>query len=581
MKKGEQLSPLEMAEFDSLEKEQLSKPQNLYIAGPRPNYKSQGQGVLNVPKDKMAEFKAKYLPMLENELAGSSGMVETILNRMRLDPKYPPQVIAALESRAEPLTTFAAYNLMTWLNDRRYGFGPDPEFNLLVDKDGQPLEKIDPEENKIRRFWKVEWFLKSAAQIGFNDVLSRRRREKGQMGLVGTLDAPVGDTGKTGAGQVTAGQKPKEILELPAKRRWLNSDPGSVARAGQKTNSLLTGFTNEFFAQKRVQLLRKFQGMPEIESDLKKAEKEIDQALQMAIELYNKYDKEYEASIPDELEREAVVMQKVHEALSKHESVSHLGIEDVMNKAKTLIAAGKTTEDDMQLKQEMDNWMNEFIKTPENKPISIPAWNENTKKAVSTATTIVPSELPAHPHAIAQIIAHVYQNRPKLVLDALKQWGARAYEKVVDMHDDVEKESSQIQEEWKEEMAYWEQKLAQEFKLKEPSQTTQTPQQPAAQPAAAHVPAAAAKAPGHSLPELLNWAGKVASVDDILKVGQALLDKKNELLAQKGSAAQVHQVIKAIRDRRQFINAGSSPQEYNVMNQLMHLLSDLEAAHEE
>ena len=79
MERGEELSPSEMAHLDSLEKEQLSKPQYQYAAGPRPNYKSIGQGVLDIPKDKMLAFKEKYLPMLQAELKGHEGMVEQIL----------------------------------------------------------------------------------------------------------------------------------------------------------------------------------------------------------------------------------------------------------------------------------------------------------------------------------------------------------------------------------------------------------------------------------------------------------------------------------------------------------------------
>ena len=489
---------------------------------------------------------------------------------MSKDPKYPPQVILALENRVDPLTTFIAYNLMTWLNDRRFGFGTDPEFNLLVNEAGKPI-KIDSEENKIRRLWKVEWFLKSASQIGFNDVLSRRHREKSSMGLIGTLDNPIGDTGKTGAGQVTASQKPGEIYDLPAKRRWLHSDPGSVARAGQKTHSFLTGLTNQFFAQRREQILRSFGGLPAVESDLKKAEKQIDQALQMAIELYQKYDKEYEASYPDELEREKVIIKKVQEALSKHESISHVGIEEVISKAKTLIAAGKTTEDDLKIKEAMDKWMAEFLSIPPDKPINITAWNEMTHKAVPTATAITPSELPPHPHGIAQVIAHIYMNRPKLVLDALKQWGGKAYEKILDAHG---YEKNKAQEAWQEELAHWDEKFATEFKYQTP---TKIQQQSATTPQA---PAVAAKSVGQTLSDLFSWAGKFESLEDMLRVGNALLAKKDELMAKKGSAEQLNHAINAMLQRRKFVQGNSTPAEYKMLGDLRSLVYELQTAHE-
>jgi hypothetical protein len=566
---------------EELGKDQLMKPQNLYAAGPRPNYLSQGQGVLHIPPEQMGAFKAKYLGKLMTDLLGDktegagqgyegNGLIDKILKRMRRDPKYPPQVIAALESRATDLATFAAYNLLTWLNDPQYGI-KDPEFNLLTH------ENVDEEENAIRRAWKVEWFLKSAAQIGFNDVLSRRRREKAGMGYIGTLDTPVGDTGKTGAGQVTAGQKPKETHDLPAKRRWLNSDPGSIARAGQKSHSLISQ-SEEFFAQRRRQLLRKLQGMPGIESDLQKAEKAIDNALEMSIELYQKYDKELEASIPDEIQREEEIMKRIHAALSKHESLSHSQIEDVMAKTKTLWTAGKTDADDLKIKEAMDNFMNEFMKVPQGKGIRIPVWNDMTKQAVASAKEIVPSEIPAQPHKVAELIAHIYQNRPKLVLGALKQWGYKVYEKIADMHDDIEKETSQLQEEWQEEMAKWENEFAKEYKFKpeEPIAMPKPQQQQATQPQPV-----AAKALTQSLPELFALADKVGNVDDMLKLGQALLDKKTELIAQPGSAVQLEKAIEAMRQRRKFfINTPGSPQEYKIMNQLLpHLVAELEAAH--
>jgi len=563
-------------------------PLRTYAAGPRPNFLTQGQGALNVPEDKMGEFIKEYYPKMMFELIGdrtegagegyeSKGKIDRFLDSMQRNGRHPPQVIKALRAKDTELATFAAYNLLTWLNDPRYGI-KDDRFNLL--KDYKP-EDIDEEGNAIRRGQKVEWFLLSAAQIGFNDVLSRRHRKNFGVGTTAELSA-ANASGKSSEGEVEEGaqklQGKVQHIDLPAKRRWLHSDQTSIARRGQKLHKV-SAQAPEFFTLRRRQILQRLGKVPQVEADLKSAEKKIQDAIELSIEVYQKYDDELKATIPNEEKREPEVLKHVAEALKKHASFSDMEIEDVVQRTKTLASVNKPSAHDIKLKETMDKWMDDFMHLSSKESMKAVVWNPQMMQAVQTGGEVGPSKLPPTAHAVAQMIAMLFEE-PKLILGALKQWGFQAYQKVVDIHDEIDKTDEELQADWQAEMSKWESKFSQESKMaqQQQQQPTQMPQQPQA---VAQPQAQAAKALSQPLPELFGMANTINSTEDMLKLGNALLSKKAEMLATPGSAQQLRQVLNTIKQRRPLFAKGLPPkEEYLLFNkQLPEILGELEHAH--
>lgn len=606
----------------------LASPNLIYAAGPRVNYKSPASGVLNVPPDKMSEFVKTYIPKLELELEtgvpirgpkdtplsqnelddiakkfkgdssdkskGTGGKMGKLLDQMERSgggADYAPQVIDALRTRIDSLTKFAAYILLTFLNDRRYGI-KDERFNLLTtplnDENGQPMKEhpIDLQANENMRTQKIQLFLRSAAQIGFDDVIeSRKMREKFGIGpTVQSISALQASGHEISQDQLDKMKESGGKISRAAKRRWLKSSQHSVARAGQKLHSA-TAALPEFLELRRNQILNSLKKSPQAVVDLEAAEKEIANGVEVAIVIFNKYDKELQSQIPDEDERENEVMKRVQGELAKNPNlnVSDVNMEAILNRTRTRAGAGKGPNPE-KIVGPMNAWVEAFLNLDKNKSIKLQTYDENEHKIVPTHEEVTPALMPVQPYKILNLIYELYQY-PKLVLDATHKYGFKMYEKVYNSHDysslTPQKKAmydADMKEEWDEEVAKWEKSLM-NYAVPAPTATTATTAPTPMPQQAAQPQQAAAKALG-PLDNLFTMVPKVNNSADLLKIGHDLLAQRAEMMAQPGSGQKLHQAVTTLKNNREFFAKGLPPkEEYTMFKQLAELVWELEAKH--
>jgi hypothetical protein len=579
--------------------DKLAKPQNLYGAAPRPNYKSVAQGNLQVPPSKMEDFLKKYKGKVYSELMGdwtpdtgqgyqSNSPMERYLRGMAATGKIPAQVVMALRDNLDKLAEFATYNILTFLNDKRFAFGQDEEFNLL---NNVRDPDINEDENRERRLEKGKVFLWNAGAIGMKDSISRRNREKHGVHTVGDIDAPT-KSGKSGAGEVAEGSQKDRIqhINLHATRRWLNSDHGTeeekedvspFARAGHKvhTGIVQTSKAPEFFRMRRNQILAKLGGSPTAAAALNSAQKKLTDGMEIAIEVYNKYDTDLASSIPDAKKREAAVLQHVHDALKQGGTYTDREVEDIAQRARTLATADKPSEYDNYIRREMDAFMDKFIKTDE--PMSVPHYNPMSNEIEETPTKLSPAILHPDPRMAAIFIKglYVYNN---LTREALKKWGYQLYDAIVNSHN-IDKREEKVREEWETE----EQK--QLAGLAGPGTTqaqekpsTPGPQRLSPQQQQAQSQADAARLMAEPLPTLLSMANSISNLDDMVRLGSALLGKRKDLMAMPGSAHVLQTALTTLRQRRmKFMHEPSTSEETELfLRQLPALVKELGQAHQ-
>lgn len=574
--------------------DKLSKPQNLYAAAPRPNYKSVSQGNLQVPPSKMEDFIKKYKGKVYSELMGdwtagtgqgyqSNSPMEKYLRGMAASGKIPAQVVIALRDNLDKLAEFAAYNILTFLNDKRFAFGQDDEFNLLsnvYDPD------IDDDANKDRRLEKGKVFLWNAGAIAFKDAISRRMREKHGVHGISDIDAPT-KSGKSGAGEVAEGSQKDRIqhINLHSTRRWLNSDHGAeeeredvspFARAGHKVHAgiVKTAQAPEFFRMRRNQILAKLGDSPTAAAALNSAQKKLTEGIEMAIEVYQKYETELEASIPDPKKREAVVLQHVHDALKQGGTYSDREAEDIAQRARTLATADKPSEYDNYIRREMDSFMDKFIKTEQ--PMNLPHYNPMSNEIEETPKKMSPASLHPNPTMAAIFIKglYVYNN---LTREALKKWGYHLYDAIVSSHN-IQKDEEVVRAEWEKEE---QQQLA---GLAGPGTTqvqekpaTPSPQRLSPQQQQAQGQAQAARLTAEPLQTLLGMANSIGNLDDMIKLGTALLGKKQELMAMPGAGHVLQKALDTLRQRRmKFLHDPATSEERDLyLRQLPALVKQL------
>src|SRR5581483_5751620 len=113
------------------------------------------------------------------------------------------------------------------------------------------------------------------------------------------------EEGKSMAGQLTkGGGKYKEIPQDPV-RAQLHTQAGSLIPGSQKGHKLFDKL-GHWLATNRSGILTRMKNSPVAQQDLKLADKHIMQALQLSMDLYEKYHKELSATIkdPDKLDAE-------------------------------------------------------------------------------------------------------------------------------------------------------------------------------------------------------------------------------------------------------------------------------------
>lgn len=535
-------------------------PRSIY-GGFRPNFKSVGQGALNVPPEKMDDFVKEYYGKLFFELTGdttpqagsgyqSKGKIDRILRGMEKSGDYPKEVIEGLRSKINDLATFCAFMLMTFLNDRRYGI-KDDKYNLLANV---PESEIDPKYNERMRLQKVQWFLKSAAQIGHGDTLTRRYREKFGVPSVQALS----QIGEGGYDAEDIGGKGKKKLSMRNRRRWLRPTDSSIGRPGQKWHSI-TAEVPEFFKLRRNQILARLPGSVIANQELTAAEIRLNQSVENAIALYNKFEQELAGKITDPDKREAEAIKMLQDALAKNSDHSEMERDEIINKTKTRVQAGKLPPHAEKLRSAADQWMEKFLSldTSKDQSIRLIAYDENTGSLAETGTTVTPAGMPDKPFSAAMLISEIYQY-PKMIADALHKYGLRVWEKIHDAHEvegmtahQQEEDYKQMQAAWADEMKKWQAKLGEYNVSVEPMPMPQQ-QQPAAQ-----MPqAAAAKAIG---PDHFGWVNTVNNGQEMMQKGQELLAKEAELKQIPGAAQQVNQALHTLRKRRPTFMKGLPP----------------------
>ncbi len=110
---------------------------------------------------------------------------------------------------------------------------------------------------------------------------------------------------------------------------------------------------------------------------------------------------------------------------------------------------------------------------------------------------------------------------------------------------------------------------------KEPAAPSAPPPGPTPMPAAPAEPATQA---AKSIPDLFNAATNVNSVEEIMQIGNALLEKKNELLTMPGAANKLFDAIKTMRKRRQtIVTTPPSPTEHKMWTQLNNMVGEIHA----
>lgn len=528
-------------------------PQNVYAIGHRPNYKSVGQGKLDLDPEQMEAFIQEYRPKIFAELFGdktpgkqgeeSKGKLDKYLAYMKKSGNYAPEVIDAMIMRAESLAIFATYYLLTWLNDPLLGI-KDPKFGLLAQEDES---EIDPETNEQRRIGKMQNFLRSVAQIGFNDVLSRRRRERYGVAKISSLDAPVGDTGKSGAGEVASGQKGKvQHLDDSAVRRWLHSDPSSAARAGQHVNKIAAN-TEEFFATKRNFILQKLGGSAYAKNDLTNAEKKIDVAVKTSIQLYTKYNEELASKYPDPKDadkKEEAVMKLVHDnlptAIANMGNYSGTEMENILAKIKNIsgmgaaqaAAAGANTQYDVKIKATMDKFIDKLITLEPGETIRQPVYDKDTNDFKDSVIEISPENLPAGPDFIIKYFNTIYENE-HLAKQALKERGLKLFDAIIAAKD-IDKSEEEVKQEW--EAALQKAGISAEPQQQPPVKIPTQPQQPLA---------AVAK----TQDELFADASKFNTPEEMFRLGNALLASQNTLKTDPNGTAKLQKAIEDMETR--------------------------------
>lgn len=581
--------------------DKLAKPQNLYAAAPRPNYKSVAQGNLQVPTNKIEDFIRKYKGRVYSELMGdwtpgtgqsyqSTSPMDKYLRGMAAGGKVPAQVIIALRDNLDKLADFATYNILTFLNDKRFAFGQDEEFNLLSNvRDPE----IDEEANKDRRLEKGQVFLWNASAIAMKDVISRRMREKHGIHNIGDIDAPT-KSGKSGAGEVGGSQnKRTQHINIHATRRWLNSDHGAeeekedlspFARAGHKVHAGIVKASQvpEFFRMRRNQILAKLGGSATATATLDSAQKKLTDGLEMAIEVYQKYETELASTVTNSKEREAIVLQHVTDALKQGGNYTDREAEDIAQRTRTLATADKPSEYDDYIRREMDSFMDKFIVTV--KPIPLPHYNPMDNEIELTALKMSPVTMMPNTTIVVGFIRglYVYNN---LTREALKKWGYKLYDAIVMHHDDVDKTEEQVRAEWEKEEMQQMTRLGgqgEEERAGTPEKpTTPAPQRLSPQQQQAQGQAAAARLQTEPLETLLKMANSVNNVNDMVKLGSALLGKKQELMAMPGSSHVLQAALDTLRRRRmRFMQEPMENEEHELyLRQLPALVKQLSQAH--
>lgn len=583
-----------------------ASPNYVYAAGFRPNYKSPAQGALNVAPEQMEALRKEYIPKLELELLSgvpampgsqkgtvplgpdgkpTPGKIEKFLNQMEMSGDYAPQVIAALRKRAEPLAKFGAYILLTFLNDRRYGI-KDDKYALLANV---PEDEISAKANERLRGQKIQWFLKSAAQIGFDDILSRKYRERFGVPTVDQLSQVQAVGGEISEEEA---KKEKGKLSTPARRRWLQSNISSIARKGQKLHSA-TAALPEFLETRRNQILAKMHNSSEANADLAAAEKSLTDTVEASIAVYNKYEEELKSKFPDpdKREQEALKLLKNDLAMNPNMNISDLNIEEVLQRVQTLATASKLPLHAEKIVGPMNAWVEQFLNLDVDKhqSINLLAYDEAESKVVPTHEKVTPGLIPVQPYIVANILHELYQY-PKLIIDALHKYGFKMYEKIYNAHEwgelspeEKAEAEQEMKQEWTEEQAKWEKSLSGYVTPSGPSpmpqQLQQQPQQ--AQPQQQQQQQAA-KVLAQPLDSLFTMASTVNNSADMMKLGHALLSKRAEMIAAPGSAHKLEQAVAILRKNREFFAKGIPPkEEYIMFKQLAELASELRAEHNE
>lgn len=542
-------------------------PKNIYATGFYPNYKEGERGSFSLPPEKTDAFIKKYYPKIFAEVLGSDatgkGKIDRILDSFKKSGKHPPQVIEALENKAPELAQFATYMLLGWLDDPRFGI-KDDELGLLKDV---PAGSIDEEDNKERRERLVYNFISSVAQVGFNDVLSRRRRERYGIATKSSIDQAMGDSGESGAGNIAAGQKGKiQHVDTSAKRAWLHSDPSSIVRSSWKTNKMFSHMT-EFLSTKRNYILSKLNGSTQAASDLKSAQDKIGVALQTAQKLYAQYDAELASKYPNAEEREAEVMKLVHQnltaAVAKNVGeLSQTDQENILAQLKDVGKVGLSTQHSAQIDAEAKKVYDEFLdRLGKNGEGIVPIYNVGDNTFIQSSHHIdLEQNFPKNnPKFVVDFIQAIYHSFPTLMADALKNKGPKIYATVQELHDS-EKDEEQNKADYLAALA----KTQEQVPAQTQPQPQQAPQQtPAAPQAIQPQQQLAAKAVG----DLINHAANFNTREEMTKAINDIMARRNEFLANPEEAKKLNKLATAIRTRSAFINTQEplQPQDYVLL----------------
>ncbi len=557
--------------------------ENIYGVGHNPNHKDPERVSFSVKPEQTKEFidayKGKIFAQVlgnsvkggigDDDTGGQGGKINKILHWMRKSGKYPEEVLKALEDNATELAEYATYMLLGFLDDPRYGI-KDDKFGLLK---GIPAGKIDPEANRLRRDQKVYNFITSVAQLPIGSLLSRKRREKYGVPTKSSFDAPTGEGGESGAGNIASGQKIKaQHINTDAKRSFLKSQEGSMVLAGHKTHAMYQKM-HQFLGTKRNYILDKLHNDSTVAKELKSADDKISSSVAIAQQLYAKYDAELAKDFPDDAKRDAEVMKKVSQelpaAIAKATgNYSDKDHEDILSKLKNIggdvgLSSYETKVLNEKAKEEFDAFWKELIHKGEAR---VPYYDSATNDFKESPEPFGLDKIPvSNPNKLIQIMKTVYTSFPTLAPKALEEIGPKLYS-IVQMYYEVDKDEGEDEKDFLAALATTAQTQA--------SPAVSPPPPPAAAPAAHQPMNLAAKSVG----ELVAAAPTFNSRDEFIQIVSALLGKGKEFLADKNEAKKLNKMAAGIRDRMKIIGAKEPLQQsdYDLLKRLGAFIGDID-----
>ncbi len=540
------------------------KNKSFYMAGFSPNYKTQERWSFSVPADLQPAFVEAYKGKMIGEVLGSAQKGKIGEEQKSLIDYYiddlaekgvSQQSIQALKDRSHEIAKFIAYMLLTWLDNPKYGI-KDDKFGLLRHVD---WSDYDEEINKRNRRALVRNYLASLAQQATADTLSRRQQKKFGASSIKSLDIPIGDTGKTLAGQVTKEQKPQAIkIDTSAVRRWLHRGLGAVATAAHKPHQMFAN-VDTFLAAKRSYVVHVLRGAAgQIEKDMKFAEDSIITAMEESQTLYEKYNELLKAQYPNETDREAKIKELLQKELpgilqAKHpekfgttpeitkspefENIMVTAINNAMAMSKTPTqhkgAMGRKIDDAMQ------HFFNELIDKWEARK---PVW-DSAKEDFEDGAEVVLDKFPSSPSELIKIVKALYTADFTFLANIwLRKRGVELYKSVLAAKEEDEgKDEAQIATEFEDALR---KEATAAPPTSKPAQATVTPMPQ--KPQVAPQPAVAAAKP---VDELLRTAGSFKTGQEGIALMKAILAKEAEFGADKDAANKLYQADNEIHSR--------------------------------